>query len=263
MALLLLPFLLGASVASFLNLVADRLPQGRSIVQPPSSCPHCGRRLSPLELVPVLSYLALRGRCYQCRAPIPLRSLVLELGLGILGAYLWWRHGPSLAALVLFGYVSFLLLLAIIDLDHGIIPNALVYPGLLVTLLLSPWWNYLGLPRSFVGSSGPGYVLLGSLAGALVAGGLFVAMILLYPGGMGWGDPKMAAVIGLATGMPGVVVALLIALVGGGVVALVLIALRRKSRKDTMPFGPFLALGGALALLWGSGLWQWYVAILG
>lgn len=115
MAVLLLPFLLGASVASFLNLVADRLPHGHSIVHPPSSCPNCGRRLTPLELVPVLSYLALRGRCHQCQAPIPLRSLVLELGLGLLGAYLWWAHGPSLAALALFAYVSFLLLLAVID----------------------------------------------------------------------------------------------------------------------------------------------------
>lgn len=261
MAYVLVPFLAGASIASFLNLIADRMPQGKSIVLPPSHCPACGRRLTPLELVPVFSYLALRGRCYRCRSPIPLRVLGMEVALGLLAAYLWWTRGFSPASLVLFGYCSLLLLMAAIDLEHGIIPNALVYPGVAAGLLLAPWWHRLGLEVRFLGSTAPGYVFLGSLAGGAVAAGVFTLVILLYPQGMGWGDAKMAGAIGLAAGIPGAAVAVLGAILSGGLVAGLLLALGRRRRKQSIPFGPFLALGGILALLWGRPLWCWYLAL--
>lgn len=261
MANVLVAFFLGASIGSFLNLIADRLPQGQSMVRPPSHCPACGRRLTPLELVPVVSYVALRGRCYRCRTPIPLRVLGMELALGLLATYLWWARGISLASLLLFAYCGLFLLLAAIDLEQGIIPDVLVYPGVAAGLMLAPWWPRLGLEASFLGSTAPGYVFLGSLTGGLVAAGVFVLVILLYPQGMGWGDAKMAAAIGLVAGIPGAMVAVLGAVLSGGLAAGLLLALRRRSRKQTMPFGPFLALGAIVALLWGTELWCWYLAL--
>lgn len=262
MAYALLALLFGASVGSFLNVVADRLPKGQSLLLPPSHCPACGRVLAPWELAPVLSYLALRGRCYRCHARIPLRVLAVELTLGLLAFYLWQTHGASPASLVLFVYAATLVLLAVIDLERGIILDLLVYPGLALTLVLSPWWGHLGLERGFLGSSSPAYIFLGSLAGGALAAGLFAAIILASRGtGMGWGDPKMAGLIGLVAGVPGAVVALQAAIISGGIAAVILLALRRRGRKDSMPFGPFLALGGIAALFWGEALWDWYRAL--
>lgn len=261
MAYILLAFFYGASVGSFINLVADRLPEGQSVLRPPSHCPTCGRRITPLELVPVLSYLVLRGRCYRCRAPIPLRVLGVEVALGLLAGYLWWTMGITPASLLLMAYSSLFLLMAVIDLEHGIIPDVLVYPGLAAGLLLAPWWQHLGLGLEFRGSIAPGSLLLGSLIGGAVAGGAFSLIILLYPEGMGWGDAKMAGVIGLVSGIPGALVALLIAVLSGGVVAALLLAMGRRSRKQSIPFGPFLALGAIAALLWGRGLWCWYLTL--
>ena len=261
MVYVLLAFFYGASMGSFLNLVADRLPQEQSLLRPPSHCPVCGRRLTPMELVPFLSYLALRGRCYRCRTPIPLRVLWVEAVLGLLAGYLWWAMGISPASLLLFGYFSLFLLMAVIDLEHGIIPDVLVYPGLAAGLLLAPWWQHLGLGLEFLGRSTPGYLLLGSLAGAAATGGAFGLIVLLYPKGMGWGDVKMAGLIGVVGGIPGALVALLAAVLSGGVVATLLLALHLRSRKQSIPFGPFLALGAIVALLWGNELWCWYLTL--
>jgi leader peptidase (prepilin peptidase)/N-methyltransferase len=257
----LLAVFYGSSIGSFLNLVADRLPQGQSVLRPSSHCPGCGRRLTPLELVPILSYLALRGRCYRCRTPIPLRVLGVEVVLGLLAGYLWWTMGISPASLLLFGYSSLFLLMAVIDLEHGIIPDVLVFPGLAAGLLVAPWWQHLGLGLEFLGRSTPGYLLLGSLAGGVAAGGAFALIVLLYPQGMGWGDVKMAGLIGVVGGIPGGLVALLVAVLSGGVVATLLLALRMRGRKQSIPFGPFLALGAIGALLWGKELWCWYLTL--
>lgn len=261
MAYVLLAFFYGASIGSFLNLIADRLPEGQSVLRPASHCAACGRRITPLELVPVLSYLVLRGRCYRCRASIPLRVLVIEVVLGLLAGYLWWAMGISPASLLLLGYSGLFLLMAVIDLEHGIIPDVLVYPGLAAGLLLAPWWLHLGLELEFRGSSTPGSLLLGSLIGGAVAGGAFSLIILLYPQGMGWGDAKMAGLIGVVSGIPGALVALLVAVLSGGLVAVLLLALGQRTRKQSIPFGPFLALGAIAALLWGQELWCWYLAL--
>lgn len=254
----LLAFLFGASFGSFVNLVADRLPVGMSLVSPRSSCPGCGRRLTPLELVPVLSYLALRGRCYQCGNSISVRVLAVELLLGLLALYLWRSLDSSWALALVFGFVALFLLLAVIDLEQGIIPDFLVYSGLGVAVLLSPWWRVLGLDREFLGGLGPGWLLSGSLAGGVAGAGFFGLVIVASRGGMGWGDVKMGALVGVVCGIPGSIVAFLIAVLSGGLVAALLLALRLRRRKQTMPFGPFLALGGTLALLWGSPIWRWY-----
>jgi prepilin signal peptidase PulO-like enzyme (type II secretory pathway) len=263
-------FLIGASVGSFLNVVADRLPAGQSLLHPPSHCPNCGRRLTPLELVPALSYLALRGKCFQCKAPIPFRVFLVELGAGLLAAYLWLTLGLTFGSIAIFTIALLLVLLALIDLDHGIIPDLIVYPGLGLALLLAPWWARLGVDRTFLGSEAPTRLFLGSLAGAALGAGLFALVIGIYALGawaakrgggllgMGWGDVSLAAFVGAAAGLPGTAVALYVAIMTGGASALFLLLTRRRARRDAIPFGPFLALGGIVSLLWGLPLWNWY-----
>ena len=244
---------IGTSVGSFLNVCADRLPAGKSIISPPSHCDGCGKRLSGLELIPVFSYIVLRGRCRSCGIKIPLRVLWVELGSGLLTAFLFWYKGPTLdfAVITIFSYIF--ILIAIIDLQHQLILNKIVYPSLIAALIIAPFFI----------KNGDG--LLGHFTNSLIGGAVgFVVLLipaLVTRGGMGFGDVKMAALIGLVTGFGEVLVAVLGGIILGGVVAVVLLVTRIKKRKEAIPFGPFLSLATIVTLIWGSGILEWYMGI--
>ena len=254
--LAIIAFAIGASVGSFLNVVADRIPEGQSLVHPRSHCPSCQRPLPNIELVPVLSYLWLRGRCRGCGANIPARLLAVEVVTGLLFAVIYLRFVGGLdtiaISIVMAAAVALLVVVAVIDLERGLILNRVVFPSAIVLLILSPLWSELGLDRSFLGSAS----MLASLANSLVAGVgaflFFLVIVLAYPKGMGGGDVKLAGLIGLMVGYPGVVVALYAAVIIGGLVALSLLVFRLKGRKDPIPFGPYLSLGGIGVLLAGD-----------
>jgi len=241
----LLVFGFGLFVGSFLNVVIARLPERRSIVTPRSACPHCREAISWYDNVPLLSFALLRGRCRSCRAPISWRYPVVELATGCLFLLALARRGLSLdlaSALVL---LAALVAVTGIDLDHQIIPDIITLPGLAVGLFSSlvtmqPHW-------------------LDALIGAAAGGGLFFLIIVASGGGMGGGDMKLGAMLGAFLGWRLLLVGIMISVLAGGTVAIVLLALGRRGRKDAVPFGPFLALGGAAALLWGEGILQWYL----
>ncbi len=239
--------LVGLVVGSFLNVVIDRLPRGESLFFPPSRCEACGRRLSPRDLVPVLSYLLLGGKCRFCRAPISRRLPLVELLTGGLFAFLGWRLGPGLELFSSLVYVVLFVPIFFIDLREGIIPDVIVYPGMALALGLA--------------------LLEGRAISALVGGGvgfgLFLAIYLLARGGMGPGDVKLAGLLGLINGWPLILLAILLSVVSGGLLASVLLVLRVKGRKDPIPFGPFLVGGSFVALLWGQGLLDLYLRLLG
>ena len=245
-------FFIGASVGSFLNVVADRTAEGRSLVSPRSYCSSCKRPLANRDMVPVFSYLWLRGKCRHCGAAIPVRVLVVEVVAGLLFTAIYLRFDLGLDFVLLGAGVSLLIVVAVIDMEQGLILNRIVLPSLVVLLLLSPFWTELGVPRPFLGNED----MLASLANSLLSGAgaflLFLGVALTYPQGMGGGDVKLSGLLGLLLGFPGVFVALWIAVVAGGSVAISLLLLRRKGRKDTIPFGPYLALGGIVVLLAGS-----------
>lgn len=248
----LLFFLSGSAVGSFLNVVADRLPQGKSIVSPPSHCPGCGRELSTWELFPIFSYLWLRGRCRSCNVVIPLRLVLVELGTGALFALLYWHYGLSWELALAILYCSMFLALLVIDLEHGILPNVIVYPGMVVAFVLAvvvtviPWVAGIQMKNAILPTLGS------AAAGGAIGFVLLLIPALVYRGGMGWGDVKLAGLIGLVAGFPLVLVAMFLAIVSGGLVAAILLLLRRKGRKDAIPFGPFLTVAAIVTLLWGN-----------
>ena len=256
----LFAFGIGASAGSFLNVVADRLPAGQSLVTPRSHCSGCERRIPVHDLIPVLSYLWLRGRCRHCRERIPPRVVAVEIVTGALFLSAYFKLGWGAPFVLVGAGVALLVAIAVIDLEHRLIPNRLVIPASLVLLALAPLWPELGIDRALAFEQ----VHLASLANSLAAGAgaflVFLAIKAVYPAGMGAGDVKMAGMLGLLVGYPGIVVALWLAVVAGGAVAVGLLALGGRSRKDAMPFGPFLSAGGVVALLASTEIIQFYFA---
>ena len=254
----LFAFGFGASVGSFLNVVADRLPAGKSVVTPRSHCQGCDCPIPARDLVPVLSYLWLRGGCRRCRERIPARVIAVEVFTGALFAAAYLKFGWGAPVVVACAGVALLVAIAVIDLEHRLIPDRLVIPSVLVLLVLAPFWPELGIERALVFEQ----IHLASLVNSLAAGGgallAFLAIKAVYPAGMGAGDVKMAGMLGLLVDFPGIVVALWLAVVAGGVVAIGLLMLGGRSRKDAMPFGPFLSAGGIMALLAGTEIIDFY-----
>jgi len=247
--------LLGTAVGSFLNVCIDRLPVGKSLLYPPSHCDACQHRLSPIDLIPVFSYLWLRRRCRYCQAPIPRRLFWVEVGSGFLFAFTYWYFGLSVEFAITAFYGSLFIVLGVIDLEHGLILNKIVYPVAAVALIISVF-----LPQSEVFLL-PWPVSLNGVIGGIIGFIFLLIPLLIYSGGMGWGDVKMAALIGLAIGFPLVLVALLLASILGGLVGGTLLLLKIKKRKDPIPFGPFLSLTTIATLLWGSDILNWYLGL--
>lgn len=254
----ILAFALGASVGSFVNVVVDRLPQGLSLVRPRSYCDACQRSLASIDMVPVLSYFWLRGRCRYCKQAIPLRVMLTEAATGILFTLLYIQFGFGIEFVIMCAMVSLMLIVALIDLEHGLILNRVIYPAIVALLLLAPFWSELGAARPFLGNAG----MVGSLLNSLVAGVgaflVFLIIFLIYPQGMGGGDPKLAGVVGLLVGFPGVLFALWLAVVAGGLLAITLLVTGKKGRKDSIPFGPFLAASAIITFLGGSEILRQY-----
>jgi len=256
--------LLGVAVGSFLNVCIDRLPNNKSIVYPPSSCTACQKRLSRMDLIPVLSYLWLRGRCRYCRVAIPRRVLWVELIGGITFALLYWHYGLSAELAVMVFYYCLFLVILVIDLENKLILNKVVYPAAIIALVISIFVPNLDItPGVVINTLAPQIDFAPGVINAIIggAGGLIVFLVILIAsrGGMGWGDVKMAALMGLVLGFPLVFVAIFLAVVSGGLVAGVLLLLKARDRKQGIPFGPFLSLGATATLLWGAEILDWYL----
>jgi len=250
--------LLGASFGSFINVVADRLPDGKSLSSPPSHCDACNRRLSIPDLFPIFSYIILRGRCRYCRTRIPLRVFWVEIGCGILTAFLFWYKGLSLEFVFITFYSYLFIVIALIDLKHKLILNKIVYPSLLIGLIIAPFFIKTGAVNAGIAE----YGIINALIGAAAGFTFLLIPALITRGGMGFGDVKMAALIGLATGFGEVLVAVLGGIILGGLTAVILLVTRIKKRKEVIPFGPFLSLATIITLIWGSDILGWYLGFL-
>ncbi len=257
--------LLGLAIGSFLNVCIDRLPVGKSLVSPPSHCDSCHHPLSVPDLIPVLSYIWLRGRCRYCQARIPLRPLWVEIIGGLLLAVSYWYHGLSVDFAVIAIYSYLFMVILFIDWEHQLILNKITYPAAVAALIISffhppPGVIHISLPWPIVAEGISGIInsLIGGGAGFI----LFLIPILIYPGGMGWGDVKLAGLIGLTLGFPLAIIALFIGIVIGGLAAIILLLSKRKGRKDVIPYGAFLAPGAIITLFCGGAILNWYLSLL-
>lgn len=241
-------FAFGLVIGSFLNVVIHRVPRKESVVWPASHCPRCGVKLRGRDNVPLISYALLGGRCRDCAARISVRYPAVELLTGVLFASAAYRFGTSVelaGALVL---VCALVALAGTDLEHRLLPNAIVLPALVAGLVLSAvsnpqmWWTYP--------------------VAAVAVGGFLLALALLYPGGMGMGDVKMGAMLGAFLGGYAAL-AVFAGAVFGALCAGVLMLAGLAGRRAAIPFGAFMALGGLAALFWGESVWSGYLRLLG
>jgi leader peptidase (prepilin peptidase) / N-methyltransferase len=245
-ALAAVVFVPGLAIGSFLNVVAARLPLGRSIVHPPSACLSCEAPIRRRDNIPVVSYLLLRGRCRNCGAAIPWRYPAVELGTALLVAACFLVFGLTAEAAVAAIFCAVLVVLSAIDVERFIIPNKIVLPAAGVVVVaqtaidVSPEWL---------------------LAGIGAAGFLLIAA-LIYPAGMGMGDVKLALLLGFQLGRT-VPIALMVGMIAALVPSVVLFARHgAAARKMRIPFGPFLALGGVVALFVGDRLLDAYLSLV-
>jgi leader peptidase (prepilin peptidase)/N-methyltransferase len=257
--------LIGATVGSFLNVVIFRLPRGESLVRPRSRCLSCGAALGVIDLVPVLSYLARRGRCRHGGRPYSPRYMFVELATGLAALAAWQIFGPSLDAVLGFAIVCCLIVVFFVDLDHYIIPDETVAiiaaAGVLLDLLhMVQRGGVIGVVFEERLSSGLSYrvVLPASLVGMAVGAGVFLAIafgaerVFKRPA-MGWGDVKLAGAMGAVLG-PGYqfLTYFLLSVIIGAVVGLVVMLLGLRGRRDYVPFGPMMAVAGVVMILWSE-----------
>lgn len=238
--------LAGLVLGSFLNVVIHRLPRGESLVKPRSRCPACGHDVRPRDNVPVISWLVLRGRCRDCGAPISPRYAIVEALTAALFAVVVLAHGSDVSLVLGLILVLICVPVAAIDLERRIIPNKLLIAGSLAALVAGLALDPGGEPARLIA--------------AVAAGGFLLIAALAYPGGMGMGDVKFAAFIGLCLGRS-VAPAMLAALLSGTVAGLLVIARSGGSagRKTAIPFGPALALGAIAGIAAGGTVVDWYL----
>ena len=252
----------GSMVGSFLNVVVYRVPLKRSIISPPSACIGCGRRIKGHENIPILSWLFLRGKCRTCKSVISMRYPIVELATGVFFGVITWKFLP-LGGSAAFLLIAFLYLaavsiaLALIDLETEVLPNSILLPSYFIGALL------LGAAAIAAGNYG-GMLRAGISAVALWL--LYLAMALAYPGGMGFGDVKLAGLLGLFLGYLGwdvLVTGAFAAFVLGGIFSLALLISRRANRKSGIPFGPWMLAGAWIGVLFGESIAQGYLSFFG
>ncbi len=187
----------------------------------------------------------------------------MEIGVGILFAFLYYQYGISWELAFVTFYCCLFIALLIIDYEHGILPNRIVYPGIGIALIVIVLGSLFGFePRGITDASAFNLWFFDAFIGMAIGFGFFLIVALIFREGMGWGDVKLAGLIGLVVGYPLVFVAMFLAVVGGGLVAGILLLTRVKKRKESMPFGPFLALSAMITLFWGEKLLNWYLSLV-
>jgi leader peptidase (prepilin peptidase)/N-methyltransferase len=248
-AFLTLAGVFGLAVGSFLNVCIYRIPRNQSLAFPPSRCPQCGTRLRWVDNIPVVSWLALRGRCRQCGATISKQYPIVEILTAILFMVVVFLTPPGWLLVSRLLFTAILIVLFAIDLELQILPNAITLPAIAV-----------GFAFSFVVPPGPMPALLGILLGAgllyAIAAGYY---LLRKEEGLGMGDVKMLAMIGAFLGWRAVLLTLVLSSFAGALVGVTIMALRREGLRYALPFGTFLALGAFVSMLAGDAILDWYL----
>lgn len=242
----LLVFIYGLIIGSFLNVCIYRIPMGESIAYPPSHCTNCKNRIKPYDLIPVISYMFLKGKCRYCGEKISLRYPLIELFTGVIFIAVYLRYGLNMEFLKFAILSCFLILIGLIDYDTTDIYDSTIITGLIFGFIFLGVNLYLGLPVKTY------------LLGALIGGG-FISLIILTLGGMGWGDAELCVLCGLFLGSKLTILTLFLSFIIGGFTGALLILLKKKSRKDYIPFGPSISVASMIVVIYGEKILDWYL----
>lgn len=242
-------FILGMIIGSFLTVCVHRIPKGQSIVTPRSKCPQCEAHIHWYDNIPLVSFLCLRGRCRNCHTRIWPRYPIIELVNGLGYLLMVWRFGITWPTVIYAGLFSVFLVVTWIDWDHKIIPDVITLPGIVIGFVCAS----LLLPTGWVNS----------LIGILVGGGVLLMLAWVSPylfgkEGIGGGDIKFLAMVGAFLGWQQALLTLMVGSVVGAFIGVGLLAVKILQKGQYIPFGPYLALGALIAVLWGPEIWQWY-----
>ena len=247
---IILIFVLGLIVGSFSNVCIYRIPRNESIIYPASHCPKCLSKIKPVDNIPLLSFILLRGRCRNCKTKISIQYPMVELLCGLIYLIIYLIFGLSVQTLVYIILSSALIIIAFIDLNEQIVPDVISLPGIVIGFILSFFVSYISFISSALGVLfGGGIILIIGLAGSLI----------FKKEAMGGGDVKLAAMIGAFLGWRYIVISLFLGFFLGALTGIILILSKIKSREDTVPFGPFIVLGSFITLLWGEQIISWYI----
>lgn len=243
-------FIIGTIIGSFLNVCIYRIPRGESIAFPSSHCPSCSTPLKWYELVPVLSFLVQGGRCGYCREKISLQYPLIELLNGFLYILAYRNFGLSIDLIFICSIISILVIISGIDYYTQTIPDSLVLVLLIISIIqkITLYLLYGSSPQIF-----------NSSLGLLISGGLFLLIAIVSKGGMGGGDIKLISVLGFVLGFKRIFLSIFLSFIIGAIISIFLLIFKVKSRKDPIPFGPFLCIAFIITLFWGSELMNWYL----
>lgn len=237
--------LYGLIIGSFLNVCIYRIPKGDSIAFPPSHCFNCGKKIKWYDLFPVISYIILGGKCRFCKDKISIRYPLIELATGVLFAALYLSYGFSIELLRYAILIPFLIVIGMIDLDTTDVYDVTVFIGIACGII------FIGYTVIMHGD------FLSFIYGGLLAGGV-ITLIILLTKGMGWGDAEICLLCGLFLGLKLTIVMMMLSFIVGGIVGIFLIVTKIKSRKDYIPFGPFIAAASIMTIFLGNNIINWY-----
>ncbi|OBR95893.1 type 4 prepilin-like proteins leader peptide-processing enzyme [Clostridium ragsdalei P11] len=240
-------FVFGTIIGSFLNVCIYRIPMEESIVYPPSHCTNCGSRIKWYDLIPIVSYVILKGQCRNCGEKISARYPIIEFTTGLLYTMLYVKFGISIDIVKYIVFISILIVVGMIDLNTTDIYFKTTVVGLISTFIFLGIYYYNGLPiKTYV-------------YGGIVGGGLLALIILITKGGMGWGDAEICTVCGLFLGLKLTFLMLFLSFIIGATAGVILILSGKKSRKDYIPFGPFIVLASIITVFCGQNIVNWYL----
>ncbi len=251
LVILIYTFILGTLIGSFLNVVAYRLPREESLSFPPSHCPNCDNRLKFYDLIPITSYIALKGKCRNCGSRISIKYPIVEMATGLLFLFTVYRFGLNLEVFQYLLIIGILIPVFLIDMEHSIIPDGLNIAILVVSVASVLIQIYTGdkLWNDFL------YHILGMLIG----GGFFLFIAVVTGGAMGGGDIKIMGALGFFFGVKNILLLMFLSFVIGGLLSVILLGLKIKKRKDYIPFGPFICIAALITIFWGQQILQWYL----
>ncbi|MPW25123.1 prepilin peptidase [Alkalibaculum sp. M08DMB] len=246
---ILFMFVLGIVVGSFLNVVIYRVPMKESIVLPPSHCQTCNSRLKPQDLIPIVSWIILKGRCRYCGTSVSYRYAFVEFIVGVLFVFTYIQVGIGSELIRFLLITSLLIPIIFIDIDHFIIPDQLNIFGLILFIILNLVFSFIPWLDA----------VLGATVGMVP---LLVLVLLTRGNGMGLGDVKLMAMLGLFLGWELALLSLFLSFILGGFLGVVLLITKVKGRKEPMPFGPWIAIATLISMHWGDSIIKWYISII-